>query len=66
MSDALKRQSWLLRWHVARFLIHLGIAIAPDGPVRDLLLRYLEAFGDEILRAYSQAARPATPTGDSA
>lgn len=54
MSDALQRRCWLLRWHVARFFIHLGIAIAPDGPARDLLLRYLNAFGDEILRAFQQ------------
>ena len=51
MTAAYNRMIWLMRWHIARFLIHAGLGIAPDGVVRDLLFRYLDAFSDEIMTA---------------
>ena len=39
------------RWQLARGLVWLAIALAPAGPAKDLLLKYLAAYGEEILAA---------------
>lgn len=47
---------WLARWDVARFLIHLGLWVAPDGPARDDLLAVLWAFGNQVRRSAALGA----------
>lgn len=42
---------WRIRWHIARFLVHLGLHIAPRGPARDLFVSALERESAAILRA---------------
>lgn len=40
---------WYARWHLARWLVHGGLVIAPKGPARDLLVGYLNAYGREVM-----------------
>lgn len=43
-----------LRWHVARWMIHAAIRVAPSGPARAALVAHLEAFGAEVMRALAE------------
>lgn len=44
----MKRLVWFARWHASRALIHFGLMVAPRGPARTLLVRYLNDFGREV------------------
>jgi len=45
---------WFARWHVARWMVHTALTIAPKGPPRTLLVGYLNAYGREVMEALSE------------
>ena len=47
----ISRLAWFARWHVARWMIHTALRIAPAGPARSLLVDHLNAYGRTVLAA---------------
>jgi hypothetical protein len=39
------------RWEIARLLFWIAVKVAPSGPAKSLLLRYLATFNKHILTA---------------
>jgi len=39
---------WLLRWHVARWMIHTALKVAPQGHGRDRVVSALWAAGNHV------------------
>lgn len=50
-TDRISRLAWFVRWHVARWMIHAALRIAPAGPARTLLVDHLNAYGRALLAA---------------
>ena len=47
----MKKTIWYARWHLARWMIHTALWIAPRGKARDLLVAYITGYGHEIMEA---------------
>jgi hypothetical protein len=47
----ISRLAWFARWHVARWMIHTAMRIAPAGPAQTLLVDHLNAYGRTVLAA---------------
>ena len=45
------RVLWFTRWHIARWMIHTALHIAPHSKAKTLLLAYLNGYGQEIMDA---------------
>jgi hypothetical protein len=58
VSELVARNTvWYARWHLANWMVHAALKVAPKGPARTLLVDYLNAYGREVLDAI-KAAKP--------
>lgn len=52
------RPIWYARWHVARWMIHTALLIAPPGRARASLTAWITIWGEHVVAAAKQL--PAT------